>query len=91
MNTIPRLPTIDDVELREKKVLIRVDFNSPISRDGEILDDSRIKAHIPTLKKLLDLNNSIVILSLITKIIPIYRMLQILEICEKSHKCCINH
>jgi len=63
MNTIPRLPTIDDVELREKKVLIRVDFNSPISRDGEILDDSRIKAHIPTLKKLLDLNNSIVILS----------------------------
>ncbi len=48
--------------LEGKKALIRVDFNVPMT-DGKIVDDSRIKAALPTLEYLLKNNCSIVILS----------------------------
>ena len=48
--------------LKEKKTLIRVDFNVPIT-NGKIDDDSRIKGALPTIKYLLEHNCSIVILS----------------------------
>ncbi len=45
--------SIKDLELEGKTVLLRVDFNSPINpQTGEILDDTRIRAHIPTIKYL---------------------------------------
>ena len=38
--------TLDDVEVKDKVVLVRVDFNSPIDPETKkILDDSRIRAH----------------------------------------------
>jgi phosphoglycerate kinase len=47
--------TLDDVQTEGKTVFVRVDFNSPINPEtGEILDDMRIKASIPTLKALKD-------------------------------------
>lgn len=44
--------TIDDFDVSGKTVLLRVDFNSPMSPDGKILDDSRIKSHIRTINDL---------------------------------------
>lgn len=44
--------TIDDVDVSGKTVLVRVDFNSPMSPDGDILDTKRIRSHIPTLNDL---------------------------------------
>ncbi len=41
-----------DVELENKSVLVRVDFNSPMGADGKILDDRRIKSHFDTLRSL---------------------------------------
>jgi phosphoglycerate kinase len=44
--------TMGDVELENKRVLVRVDFNSPMDANGNILDDRRIKSHLGTLQAL---------------------------------------
>jgi phosphoglycerate kinase len=54
--------TIDAIEVSGKTVLVRVDFNVPIS-DGEISDDSRIRAAIPTIQSILDRGGSCVLMS----------------------------
>jgi len=46
--------TMDDVILDNKRVLVRVDFNSPMDPSGNILDDKRIRSHLETLRALED-------------------------------------
>jgi phosphoglycerate kinase len=47
------LPSLDDLEVSGKRVLVRSDLNVPL-QDGAITDDLRIRATVPTLQKLLD-------------------------------------
>jgi len=54
--------TIRELDAREMRVLLRVDFNVPLS-DGKVVDDSRIRASIPTIKALLEDGASLVIAS----------------------------
>jgi phosphoglycerate kinase len=58
------IPTLDDVNASNKKILLRIDINSPVDKKtGKLLDDSRIKAHAYTVRNLLERDNAIVILS----------------------------
>lgn len=45
---------VTDLDLKGKKVLIRVDYNVPLDKSGNITDDSRIEASIPTIKYVLE-------------------------------------
>ncbi|WIK65025.1 phosphoglycerate kinase [Gleimia hominis] len=57
------LKTIDSLgDLKGKRVLVRSDFNVPLS-DGKITDDGRIRAAIPTLKKLLDAGAKVIVMA----------------------------
>ncbi|CAJ36982.1 phosphoglycerate kinase [Methanocella arvoryzae] len=44
--------TMDDFSFKGKTVLLRVEFNSPMSPDGKILDDKRIRESVPTIREL---------------------------------------
>lgn len=55
--------TIEDIDVRGKRVLVRVDFNVPFDDDGNITDDNRIRAALPTIKYLIDNNAKVVLMS----------------------------
>lgn len=54
---------LKNLELKGKRVLLRVDFNVPLDKEGRITDDSRIKATLPTIKYILNHGASIVLMS----------------------------
>jgi phosphoglycerate kinase len=56
-------PTIDQFNFNQKRALIRVDFNVPLNADFEITDDTRMRAAIPTIQKILKDGGSIVLMS----------------------------
>lgn len=55
--------SIQDVDLKNKKVLMRVDFNVPLTDNDEISDDTRIKAALQSIKYVLDNNGALILMS----------------------------
>jgi phosphoglycerate kinase len=56
--------TVDDLrDLRGKRVLVRVDFNVPLDAAGNITNDRRIRAALPTLEQILDAGGSVILMT----------------------------
>lgn len=54
---------LSELNLKDKKVLVRVDFNVPLDKEGKILDDTRMVKAIPTLQYILDHGGALIIMS----------------------------
>jgi phosphoglycerate kinase len=57
------MKTLNDINFKSKRALIRVDFNVPLDKSFNVTDDNRIRATIPTLKKILAGGGSCVLMS----------------------------
>ena len=54
---------IDNYNFAGKRAIIRVDFNVPLNAEGKVTDDTRIRAAIPTIKKVLAAGGSVILMS----------------------------
>ena len=54
---------IDNYDFKGKRAIIRVDFNVPLNEKGEVTADTRIRAAIPTIKKVLEKGGSVILMS----------------------------
>ncbi len=55
--------SIDNIELKDKRVLVRVDFNVPLDDNLKITDDNRIRASLPTIKKIIQSGGKAILMS----------------------------
>lgn len=57
------MKTINDINFKGKRAIIRVDFNVPLDKSFQVTDDNRIKSTIPTVKKILKDGGSCILMS----------------------------
>lgn len=80
---MPKL-SIRDLPVKDKKILMRVDFNVPLDKQGKITDDSRIVASLPSIRYVLDNGGALILMSHLGR--PKDRVVP-----ELSLKACADH
>ncbi len=55
--------SIDNYDFKGKRAIIRVDFNVPVDAQGNVTDDTRIRAAVPTIRKVLDEGGAVILMS----------------------------
>ena len=63
VKTQDNLKTIDKVDFKGKKALIRVDFNVPLDQNRQVTDDTRIMESLPTIQKVIADGGSVILMS----------------------------
>lgn len=57
------MKTLDNVDLAGKRVFMRVDFNVPLDKEGRVKDDLRIRAVLPSIRKVIDSGGKLILAS----------------------------
>jgi phosphoglycerate kinase len=63
LNFMLNKKSVRDVDLGGKRVIMRVDFNVPLDKEGNITDDTRIRAALPTIEYILGENTKLMLMS----------------------------
>ena len=63
IKNISTMFAIDNYDFTGKRAIIRVDFNVPLNGEGQVTDDTRIRAAIPTIKKVLEKGGAVILMS----------------------------
>ena len=86
--------TIKDIDVNGKTVFLRVDFNVPLSDNGEVLDATRIENELPTISYLLKNNAKVIICSHLGRpkgeVVPKLSMIHVAKYLIKCLHCKIH-
>jgi phosphoglycerate kinase len=61
--TMAKIVTVSDLDVANKRALVRVDFNVPMDKEGRITDDTRIVASLPTIKYIIENKGKAILVS----------------------------
>jgi phosphoglycerate kinase len=57
------MKSVKDIDVTGKRIFVRVDFNVPTNDEGNITDDTRIRAHLPTIRYVMEKQGKVILAS----------------------------